>query len=220
MEGEIKMKKKLCSVMATIMIAGTTPSYAAEWTKYEKKETEHLFTAKVGTTEFRKNGEVQPLDVPIYVKDGYTMLPLRTFMKAVDADATMTWDNMAKRAQVELGGIQFSFDVTGNRIWGGMELLKTSGKMEVVDGRVFVPLRNWGEILNHYGYVVKDGDIQWDAKSKTATILAMDMELVDGAESFVLTGKGTEAEYWLNWPGRYSTAKTHSSSAGSGAFSS
>lgn len=197
------MKRKVCMALAAMMIAGATPVSAAEWVKYHKEETKYVFTAKAGTTEFRKNGEAQPLDVSVYIKDGYVMLPLRTFMTAVDEDAAMIWDNQTRVAQVKLGDNRFSFDVNGNRIWREGELLPVSGKMEVRDGRVFVPLRNWGKILSHYGYVVQDGDIQWDAKTKTATIHATDVMLVDGAEPFVLMGEGEEAEYSLYLPGRY-----------------
>lgn len=197
------MKKKLCMAMAAMMMAGATPVSAAEWVKYSKEETVHTFTAKVGTTEFRKNGEAQSLDVPVYIKDSYVMLPLRTFMTAVDPDATMVWHNDVKLAEVKLGDIKFSFDVNTNRIWRGGELLPVSGKMEVRDGRVFVPLRNWGKILHHYGYVVKDNDIQWDTKTKTATIRATDVVLVDSIEKPIFTGEGTAAAYAVKLTEKY-----------------
>lgn len=197
------MKKFVCMAMAAMMIAGTTPIYAAEWIKYGRKETEHTFTAKVGTTEFKKDGATQPLDVPVYIKDGYAMLPLRTFMTAVEPDAEMVWHKVSNLAEVKLGKGKFTFDVNTNRIWHGGELLPVSGKMEVRDGRVFVPLRNWGNILNAYGYVVAAEDICWDAKTKTATIYAVDVELVDGAEPFVLTGEGKPAEYSLKASEKY-----------------
>lgn len=196
------MKKFVCMAMAAMMVAGTTPIYAAEWIKYGRKETEHTFTAKVGTTEFKMDGATQPLDVPVYIKDGYVMLPLRTFMQAVEADAEMVWHKVSNLAEVKMGKGRFTFDVNTNRIWHGGELLPVSGKMEVRDGRVFVPLRNWGNILNTYGYVVEQR-IHWDAKTKTATIHAVDVELVDGAEPFVLTGEGKQAEYSLKASEKY-----------------
>lgn len=197
------MKKFVCMAMAAMMVAGTTPIYAAEWIKYGRKETEHTFTAKVGTTEFKMDGATQPLDVPVYIKDGYVMLPLRTFMQAVEADAEMVWHKVSNLAEVKMGKGRFTFDVNTNRIWHGGELLPVSGKMEVRDGRVFVPLRNWGNILNAYGYVVAAEDICWDAKTKTATIYAVNVELVDGAEPFVLTGEGKPAEYSLKPSEKY-----------------
>lgn len=197
------MKKFVCMAMAAMMIAGVTPVSAAEWVQYGKEETVHTFTAKAGTTDFRKNGETQPLDVPVYIKDGYVMLPLRTFLTAVDEDATMVWHGGAKLAEVRLGTVDFTFDVNTNRIWREGELLPVSGKMEVRDGRVFVPLRNWGNILNKYGYVVKDGDIQWDAKTKTATIRAADVTLVDTVEKPIFTGEGAAAAYAVKLTEKY-----------------
>ncbi|WP_458407570.1 WG repeat-containing protein [Anaerotignum sp.] len=197
------MKKLVCMAMATMMTVGAVPAYGAEWVQYGKEETVHTFTAKAGTTEFRKNGEKQSLDVPVYIKDGYVMLPLRTFMKAVDEDATMVWHNGANLAEVRLGTQDFTFDVNTNRIWREGELLPVSGKMEVRDGRVFVPLRNWGNILNKHGYVVKDGDIQWNAKTKTATIRAADVVLVDTVEKPTFTGEGAVAAYAVKLTEKY-----------------
>lgn len=194
------MKKKFCVALSAMLLAGSVPAYAAGW---EKQETTHTFTATVGSMNFRKDGELQPLDVEIYIEGGYVMLPLRTFLTAVDENAAMTWDNAAKRAQVELGDREFSFDIAGNRIWAGGKLLEVSGEMEVKDGRVFVPLRNWGNILNEYGYVVGDGDIIWDAKGKTAMVRATEVTLVDGAEKLTFIGEGTKAKYAVKLTEKY-----------------
>ena len=79
------MKKIFCMALSAALLAGSVPAYAAEESLFTK--TPHTFTARVGTTEFTKDGTAQPLDVPIYIKDSYVMLPLRTFMKALYADA-------------------------------------------------------------------------------------------------------------------------------------
>ena len=189
------MKRKLCMALAAMLAFGAVPVYAGQWADYSRNEIEYLFTAKMGTMDFRKNGKIQPLDVEIYSKDGYTMLPLRTFLTAIDADADMTWDDAAKRATVDLLDETFSFDVTGNRIWFGNQQLSVSGEMEVRDGRVFVPLRNWRTILNACGYEVKAEDIIWDAKTKTAAIRATDVILQDNTPPFTLQGEGKQAVY-------------------------
>ena len=116
-------------------------AYAAEESLFTK--TPHTFTAKVGTTEFTKDGVAQPLDVPMYIKDGYVMLPLRTFMQALDADAELVWEDGIQLAKVTMQDYTLSFDITGNRIWRNSSLLPSFGQMEVKDGRVFVPLRDW-----------------------------------------------------------------------------
>ena len=96
--------------MAAMMVAGATPAFGTESTFVK---IPHTFTAKVGTTEFTKDGEAQSLDVPVYIKDGYTMLPLRTFMTAALEKATMHWENGT--ASVLYGYHIISFDVKNNK---------------------------------------------------------------------------------------------------------
>ena len=194
------MKKKLCMAMAAMMVAGATPAFGAE-SSFAK--IPHTFTAKVGTTEFKKDGEAKPLDVPVYIKDGYTMLPLRTFMNAALEKATMHWENGA--AAVLYGYHIFNFDVKNNKIMKNGEEIPVYGKMEVKDGRVFVPLRNWGKILQELGYIVEDGDITWNSKEKLATICAVEqkLELSDELEKPVISGKGNSAEFALEWTTDY-----------------
>ena len=130
------MKKIFCMALSAALLAGSVPAYAADYIT----KVPHTFTARVGTTEFTKDGTAQPLDVPIYIKDGYVMLPLRTFMQALDADAMLAWSNGTKLAEVTLHDFKLTFDINGNRIWAKIGQLPVFGQMEVKDGRVFVPL--------------------------------------------------------------------------------
>lgn len=191
------MKRKLCMVMAAMLAVAAMPVYAAEDFLVD---VPHTFTAKVGTTEFRKDGEAQPLDVPVYIKDGYTMLPLRTFMTAAMAEwAKMEWDGKTGTATVLHGYHIFTFDVKNNKIMKNGEGIPVYGKMEIRDGRVFVPLRNWGNILQALGYIVEEGDITWDNTAKLATIHAVEqkLDLSNGLEKPVISGEGQEAEFAL-----------------------
>ena len=191
------MKRKLCMVMAAMMIASSVSAYGAESFFVD---VPHTFTAKVGTTEFTKDGKAQHLDVPVYIKDGYTMLPLRTFMTASMAEwARMEWDGKTGTATVLHGYHIFTFDVKNNKIMKNGEEIPVFGKMEVRDGRVFVPLRNWGNILQALGYIVEDGDITWDNMTKLATIHAVEqkLDLSNGLEKPVINGEGQEAEFAL-----------------------
>ena len=94
------MKKIFCMALSAALLAGSVPAYAAEESLFTK--TPHTFTARVGTTEFTKDGTAQPLDVPIYIKDSYVMLPLRTFMKALYADAELVWEDGIQLAKVTM----------------------------------------------------------------------------------------------------------------------
>ena len=188
------MKKFICMAMAAMLTMGAVPAYGAESFFVD---VSHTFTAKVGTTEFTKDGEAQPLDVAVYIKDGYTMLPLRTFMTAALEKATMLWEDGT--ATVLYGYHIISFDVKNNKIMKNGKELPVYGKMEIRDGRVFVPLRNWGNILQSLGYVVENGDITWNKENRLATIRAVEQKLdVDqGLVKPAISGEGEAADFAL-----------------------
>lgn len=171
------MKKLVCMALSAALLAGSVPAYAAEESLFTK--TPHTFTARVGTTEFTKDGAAQPLDVAIYTKNGYTMLPLRTFMNAVLQihPKNMIWDGKKQTATVLYGAYILIFDLKNNTILKNGEALPVWGKMEVKDGRVFVPLRNWSGILQSIGYLMEEGDITWDSTTKLATVRAVEQKL-------------------------------------------
>ena len=188
------MKKLVCMALSAALLAGSVPAYAADYIT----KVPHTFTARVGTTEFTKDGAAQPLDVPIYIKDGYTMLPLRTFMKAALGEKSqMAWDNETKAATVAFGGNLIRFSIKENTIAKNGKDLPVWGKMEVKDGRVFVPLRNWSGILQSIGYLIEEGDITWDSTTKLATVRAVEQKLdpSNGLEKPALSGKGAQASY-------------------------
>ena len=188
------MKKIFCMALSAALLAGSMPAYAADYIT----KVPHTFTAKVGTMEFTKDGAAQPLDVPIYIKDGYTMLPLRTFMKAALGEKSqMAWDNETKAATVAFGGNLIRFSIKENTIAKNGKDLPVWGKMEVKDGRVFVPLRNWSGILQSIGYLMEEGDITWDSTTRLATVRAVEQKLdpSNGLEKPALSGKGAQASY-------------------------
>ena len=189
------MKKLVCMALSAALLAGSVPAYAADYIT----KVPHTFTAKVGTTQFTKDGEAQPLDVAIYTKNGYTMLPLRTFMNAVLQihPNNMIWDGKKQTATVLYGAYILVFDLKQNKITMNGESLHVWGKMEVKDGRVFVPLRNWSSILQSIGYLMEEGDITWDSTTKLATIRAVEQKLdpSNGLEKPALSGKGAQASY-------------------------
>ena len=188
------MKKLVCMALSAALLAGSVPAYAADYIT----KVPHTFTARVGTTEFTKDGAAQPLDVAIYTKNGYTMLPLRTFMKAALGEKSqMAWDNETKAATVAFGGNLIRFSIKENTIAKNGKDLPVWGKMEVKDGRVFVPLRNWSGILQSIGYLIEEGDITWDSTTKLATVRAVEQKLdpSNGLEKPALSGKGAQASY-------------------------
>ena len=65
------MKKLVCMALSAALLAGSVPAYAADYIT----KVPHTFTARVGTTEFTKDGAAQPLDVAIYTKTAIPCCP-------------------------------------------------------------------------------------------------------------------------------------------------
>ena len=194
------MKKIFCMALSAALLAGSMPAYAADYIT----KVPHTFTAKVGTTEFTKDGKAQPLDVPIYIKDGYVMLPLRTFMKALYADAELVWEDGIQLAKVTMQDYTLSFDITGNRIWRNSSLLPSFGQMEVKDGRVFVPLRDWEGVLQGNSRYIVDADaLRWDAETKTAAVQLTELTAATENDTSSVKGTGEAAVFGIPLTERY-----------------
>ena len=199
------MKKIFCMALSAALLAGSVPAYAADYIT----KVPHTFTAKVGTTEFTKDGAAQPLDVPIYIKDGYTMLPLCTFMQALDADAELVWEDGIQLAKVTMQDYTLSFDITGNRIWRNSSLLPSFGQMEVKDGRVFVPLRDWEGVLKCFNRYIVDADaLSWDAETKTAAVQLTELTAATANDTSSVKGTGEAAVFGIPLTDRYDDIKS------------
>ena len=199
------MKKLVCMALSAALLAGSVPAYAADYIT----KVPHTFTARVGTTEFTKDGKAQPLDVAIYTKNGYTMLPLRTFMQALDADAELVWEDGIQLAKVTMQDYTLSFDITGNRIWRNSSLLPSFGQMEVKDGRVFVPLRDWEGVLKCFNRYIVDADaLSWDAETKTAAVQLTELTAATANDTSSVKGTGEAAVFGIPLTDRYDDIKS------------
>lgn len=196
------MKRGLSMALAAMLAMGTVPALAKE---ANYVQVPHSFTAKVGTTEFTKDGAAQPLDVAVYIRNGYTMLPMRTFLTAALENARMDWDEGTKCAEVICGVNVISFDIKNNKIRKNREELPVFGKMEIRDGRIFVPLRNWGTILQALGFSMEDNGITWDAVAQTATVRVAEqkLDIADNTEKPVLSGEGKAAVFTQELSAKY-----------------
>lgn len=197
------MKKRvLAFLMSALLLTGSVPTFAAT---SKLQDVVHTYTAEVGTTQFAKDGIMQPLDVDIYIKDGYVMLPLRTFLSSVSEYAYMEWSPETKNASVLIGEYVLTFDVKQNTINNNSKSLPVFGQLEVKDGRLFVPLRNWGNILNSCGYQVAPSDITWNSEAKQATIQVTESTVVpnDELEKPIYTGEGKAPVYAMELTQKY-----------------
>ena len=196
------MKKKVCLAMSLLMLAGTVPAQAETIGEAEQI----TFTAQVGTKELYRNQSRISLDAAIYIKDDYAMLPLRAFLTSID-NGTMHWEKETKLAWMMLRGNTVACDIEKNSITVNGEPLEVSGRMDIRDGRIFVPLRNWKNILNGCDYT--DTDIIWDAEEKTATVQLLDDSKVIEipADAPRMTGEGRKASYTMPLSSEYDEIK-------------
>ena len=92
------------------------------------------------------------LDVPAYISNGYTMLPVRAVTKALSGSAIVRWDD----ATMTVGSKMM--------VINGVNVAMQS-KCEITDSRAFIPLRDLG-----YALGLNDSKINWDDSTKTATL--------------------------------------------------
>jgi hypothetical protein len=122
------------------------------------------FTA--GADNYYINNAAIPTDVRAYVSaDGYTMLPLRAFANALDID-NVSYNSATKTAVFTLyGGHELSITAGESSFVLDGQRVEITGKAEVKDGRMFLPLRGMA-----YAFGIADDYIEYDADTKTATI--------------------------------------------------
>lgn len=159
------MKKGICILLSSALLMGTVPVYGND-----VEQVTHTYRAEVGTKNFYKDDVLQPLDTEIYLKDGYVMLPVRTFFTAVDENAQIIWDREKQVATVWMGQYPIRLDVPQNEIAAASVNINVSGKLEVKEGRLFVPLRNWQEILKRCNYEMDENSIVWDSEKGEAIV--------------------------------------------------
>lgn len=159
------MKKGICILLSSALLMGTVPVYGND-----VEQVTHTYRAEVGTKNFYKDDVLQTLDTEIYLKDGYMMLPVRTFFTAVDENAQIIWDREKQVATVWMGQYPIRLDVPQNEIAAASVNINVSGKLEVKEERLFVPLRNWQEILKRCNYEMDEDSIVWDSEKGEAIV--------------------------------------------------
>ena len=120
----------------------------------------------VGANEMVVGQGVVALDVPAYIANGYTMLPVRAVADALSGDAaTVLWNGETKTVTIAFGARIISMTI-GSKVMNinGVEIGMNAAP-EIVNNRTFLPLRDLG-----YALGLTDADIVWDDATKTATL--------------------------------------------------
>lgn len=124
------------------------------------------YTIKIGDNKILKNGEVSyTADVSPYLKNGYTMLPLRALLEVSDPDLKITWIAETQSAHTFVNHKLVTIrpgEATYTKVTDKIEL---STPAETVNGRLFVSLRDWMNIME-----IDSTQLDWDAATKTVTL--------------------------------------------------
>lgn len=119
----------------------------------------------IGGNEMYANDKAIALDVPAYISNGYTMLPVRAVIEALSGSAIVRWDDATKTVTITFGSRVINMTVGSNVMVINGVNVAMQAKCEITDSRAFIPLRDMG-----YALGLNDDKIKWDDATKTATL--------------------------------------------------
>ena len=130
----------------------------------EKNTAEQVQPTKVvipiGSQVIYIGDETYKLDVPPYITNDVTNLPLRAISDIFKAD--IYWNGAEKSIDIEVGEDKIHMAVGNKKMYVNGYAVPLSAAPEISDGRAFVPLRDMAQIFGI-------DDIKWDGESKTVS---------------------------------------------------
>lgn len=130
----------------------------------EKNTAEQVQPTKVvipiGSQVIYIGDETYKLDVPPYITNDVTKLPLRAISDIFKAD--IYWNGAEKSIDIEVGEDKIHMAVGNKKMYVNEYAVPLSAAPEISDGRAFVPLRDMAQIFGI-------DDIKWDGESKTVS---------------------------------------------------
>ena len=130
----------------------------------EKNTAEQVQPTKVvipiGSQVIYIGDETYKLDVPPYITNDVTKLPLRAISDIFKAD--IYWNGAEKSIDIEVGEDKIHMAVGNKKMYVNGYAVPLSAAPEISDGRAFVPLRDMAQIFGI-------DDIKWDGESKTVS---------------------------------------------------
>ena len=119
----------------------------------------------IGADTLTAGKQTIALDVPAYISEGYTMLPVRAVTEALSGSAIVRWDDATKTVTITFGSRVISMTVGSKTMNINGVPVQMSKACEITDSRAFIPLRDLG-----YALGLNDSKINWDDATKTATL--------------------------------------------------
>jgi len=122
-------------------------------------------TVTIGADTLTAGKQVIALDVPAYISEGYTMLPVRAVTEALSGAAIVRWDDTTKTVTITFGSRVISMTVGSKTMNINGVPVQMSKACEITESRSFIPLRDLG-----YALGLNDSKINWDDATKTASL--------------------------------------------------
>ena len=114
----------------------------------------------IGSQVIYIGDETYKLDVPPYITNDVTKLPLRAISDIFKAD--IYWNGAEKSIDIEVREDKIKMAVGNPKMYVNGYAVPLSAAPEISDGRAFVPLRDMAQIFGI-------DDIKWDSESKTVS---------------------------------------------------
>ena len=134
-----------------------------------RDQDDSTFTTQIKVTigsnvMYAGTNEIQ-LDVPAYISNGYTMLPVRAVTEALSKVAIVRWDDATRTVTITFGSRIISMTVGSSTMNINGVPVQMQAAVEITGDRAFIPLRDMG-----YALGLGDDKIAWDDATKTATL--------------------------------------------------
>ena len=133
-------------------------------------ETETMPTAgyqiSVGSREIQKDGvTVYTADAAPYLRDGYTMLPLRALLEVTNPDLELKWNPATKTVYAFIENRMLTVKVGEGFYQKAAQKTPLATPAEIQDGRVFISLRDWMSMMG-----LETSQMEWNSETKTVTL--------------------------------------------------
>jgi len=123
-------------------------------------DRQHTAVLTIGSKQMDVNVDTYELDVAPYIKEGYTMVPLRFVAEAFGAK--VGWDDATKTVTIDFAGHNMKVVIGSTEAVVDGETVTMPLPAEIVNSRTMVPVRFISEA---FGFTVK-----WDGVARTVTI--------------------------------------------------
>ena len=120
----------------------------------------HTVVLTIGSKQMDVNVDTYDLDVAPYIKNDYTMVPLRFVAEAFGAK--VGWDDATRTATIDFAGHSIRVAIGSTEAVVDGETVTMPLPAEIVNSRTMVPVRFISEA---FGFTVK-----WDGTTRTVTI--------------------------------------------------